>query len=79
MKQETQTIYDNLLKRYKRATISKAELANELSVSTYTIDKYMSRGYGIPEYVKIGKAKNTKVLFPLEKVAEYLSQTIKVA
>lgn len=79
MNQRTQLIYDDLRTRYKRATISKTELANELGVAPKTIDGYMMKGYGVPEYKKHGKARNARVSFNIVDVAEYLSQTIKTA
>ncbi len=72
-------IYQDLKSRYNKATIIKTELANELTVSTSTIDLYISKGIGIPNYKKLGTAKNAKVVFNIIDVAEYLSQTIKTA
>jgi len=71
-------IYDDLIARYKRASISKAEMANELGVTVYSIDKYMANGLGVPPYKKLGKAKNAKVVFNIIDVAEFLADTIKV-
>ena len=71
-------IYDDLIARYKRASISKAEMANELGVTVYSIDKYMANGLGVPPYKKLGKAKNAKVVFNIIDVAEFLADTVKV-
>ena len=79
MNQQQELIYQDLQTRYKRATISKREMAHEMGISYSTIDGYIAKGYGIPDYIKIGKAKNGKILFSLVKVAEFLSQTIKTA
>ncbi|MDD3775473.1 MAG: hypothetical protein PHV08_05895 [Sulfurovaceae bacterium] len=72
-----QVIYDYLNSKYKRATIGKKEIAQELGVSLSTIDLYISKGMGIPRYRKLGKAKNAKVVFNIVDVAEFLSQTIE--
>ncbi len=72
-------IYQDLKSRYNKASINKKEIANELDVSTSTIDLYISKGVGIPNYKKLGTAKNAKVIFNIIDVAEYLSQTIKTA
>ncbi len=64
---------------YRKSTINKRELAIEMGVSTSTIDLYMSKGIGIPNYKKLGTAKNSKVVFNIIDVAEYLTQTIKTA
>ena len=76
---QTELVYQDLKSRYNKATLTKKELANEFTVSTSTIDLYISKGVGIPNYKKLGTAKNAKVVFNIIDVAEYLSQTIKTA
>ena len=71
-------IYEDLTSRYQKTTLNKKELANELGVSVSTINNCIVQGYGV-EYVKLGEAKNAKVVYPIICVAEYLSNTIKVA
>jgi len=75
--QKTQQIYNDLKERYRRATLSKREMAIELGISYSTIDGYIAKGYGIPNYKKLGTAKNAKVVFSIIDVAEFLSQTIE--
>lgn len=72
-------IYNDLKDRYGKATLSKAEMAKELGISYSTIDGYIAKGYGIPNYKKLGNAKNAKVIFNIIDVSEFLSQTIKTA
>jgi predicted DNA-binding transcriptional regulator AlpA len=72
-------IYNDLKDRYGKATLSKSEMAKELGISYSTIDGYISKGYGIPNYKKLGTAKNAKVVFNIIDVSEFLSQTIKIA
>ena len=79
MSQQQELILQDLQTRYKRATISKREMAHELNISYSTIDGYLSRGFGLPNYKKLGTAKNAKVVFNIIDVAEFLSQTIKTA
>jgi hypothetical protein len=79
MNQAQELIYNDLQTRYKRATLSKRELAHELNISYSTIDNYIAKGYGIPNYKKLGTAKNAKVVFNIIDVSEFLSQTIKTA
>jgi hypothetical protein len=76
---QTQLMYQDLKSRYNKATLTKKELAKEFTVSTSTIDLYISKGIGIPNYKKLGTAKNAKVVFNIIDVAEYLTQTIKTA
>ena len=75
----SQAIYKDLTERYQKATLTKKELAHELSMSVSSINNYIVKGAGIPEYTKVGEAKNGTVLFNVICVAEYLSNTIKVA
>jgi len=71
--------YYLLYNKYGRATINKEELSLEMSVSQSTINTYISKGYGIPNYFKIGTSRNASVRFNLIDVAEFLSQTIKTS
>ncbi len=79
MNQLQELIYNDLKNRYKKSTLSKKEMAHELGISYSTIDLYMSKGYGVPNYKKLGKAKNAKVVFNIIDVAKFLSETIKTA
>lgn len=72
-------IYKELNEKYNKSTINKKELAEELGVSISSINQYIVKGYGIPEYKKFGSGKNAKVLFPIVCVAKYLSSVILVA
>ena len=79
MNQQQELIYNDLKTRYNKSTISKSEMASELGISYSTRDGYISKGYGIPNYKKLGIAKNAKVVFNIIDVSEFLSQTIKTA
>ncbi len=79
MNQQQELIYNDLKDRYKKSTLSKREMAHELGISYSTIDGYIAKGYGIPNYKKLGKAKNAKVVFNIIDVAKFLSETIKTA
>ena len=79
MNDKAKLILSDLKERYGKASLSKYELANELGVSRSTIDLYMSRGYGIPNYKKLGTSRNAKVIFNIVDVAEFLADTIKTA
>lgn len=74
-----EAVYKELLHKYNKSAITKKELADELSMSEASISAYIVKGHGIPEYRKIGNAKNGKVLFPIASVAKFLSNTIRVA
>ncbi|QFR42883.1 hypothetical protein [Sulfurimonas xiamenensis] len=72
-------IYEDLKNRYQKTTLNKKELAHELGVSVSAVNNYIVKGYGVPQYKKLGDAKNAKVVFPLPCVADYLSNVILVA
>lgn len=74
---QKERLYEYLLKKYKRAVISKPEMASELDISSSTLDLYIAKGTGLPNYKKLGKAKNAKVVFNLLDVADFLTKTIK--
>ena len=74
----SQKIEDLIVSQYGQV-LTKKELSQVLKVSVSSINNYIVRGEGIPEYVKVGTGKNGKVLFPVVNVVDYLSNTIKVA
>lgn len=72
-------ILQSLQERYGKGALSKQELAHELGLGLSTVSKFMSDGIGLPNYKKIGTAKNSRVIFPLINVAEFLADTVEVA
>jgi len=76
---QAEQLCNYLSDKYKKLTLNKAELANEMGMSQSSINNYISKGYGIPNYRKIGNSKNASVRFNIIDVAEFLSQTIKTA
>jgi len=79
METQTKLIFDDLKSKYKRMAIGKKEITQELGVSVSTIDLNIQKGIGIPNYRKLGTARNAKVVFNLVDVANFLTQTIKTA
>jgi len=63
------------LKAEYNLTITKKELANILSSSVSFIDKCITKGKNIPNYIKLGNSRNSKVIFNLVDVAEFLTKT----
>ncbi len=70
-------IQNNLITRYKKSTLSKQELSREMGIGLSTLNKYLANGIGLPEYKKVGTSKNSRVLFPIQAVAEFLADTTK--
>jgi predicted transcriptional regulator len=77
---EAQIIFDDLRADGYGLFVSKKEYAKIVGCSTSAVDNYISQGFGIPDYRKIGHQRNARVMFALRDVAEYLAkQTIKTA
>ncbi len=74
-----EAILKDLQNRYQKSVLNKKELAHEIGMSVGAISNYISKGYGIPSFKKIGPAKNAPVVFPLIYVANYLSEVMEVA
>ena len=71
-------IKEYLSEKYNKAALSKKECAGEIGISVSTIDTYISKNDGMPNYIKLGSSKNARIIFPIEEVAKFLSQTIEV-
>lgn len=77
---EAQTLFDDLKAAGYGVHVNKKGYAEIVGCSTSSVDNYIAKGYGIPNYKKIGNAKNARVLFSLRDVAEYLAaQTVVTA
>ena len=76
---DAESIYMSLKSEGYTLMASKKDYAKIIGCSISTIDNYLKEGYGIPNYKKMGTAKNAKVLFSLIDIANYLAQTIKTA
>ena len=76
--QSKKLIYEQLLDKYGKSLLTKQEYASELGISVSTVDNYIARGKGVARYIKLGDPKLGRVFFPLESVAEFLSNTVEV-
>ncbi len=75
-----QTIFDDLRAEGYGTHINKKQYAEIVGCSVSAVNFSIGRGYGIPNYRKIGNQRNARVLFALRDVAEYLAaQTIQTA
>ena len=71
-------ILEDLQTRYNKSTLTKKELSVEIGLSVGSINTYIGKGYGIPQYIKL-PGKNGSVRFPIMNVVDFLSNTILVA
>ncbi len=75
-----QALYDDLRSAGYGVQVNKKQYAEIAVCSVSAVDHYITKGYGVPPYRKIGHQRNARVLFSLRDVAEYLaSQTIQTA
>ena len=71
--------YNYLYNKYKKMTITKIELARELSRSVATINTAIIKNLDLPKYMKLqtkSGGKNAKVVFPILEVAKFLSRNL---
>lgn len=80
MTDEAKFIYDELKAEGYPLLIDKRQYAEILNISTSSIDNYIKHGHNLPNFKKLGKAKNAKIVFSLRDVAEFIAaQTVKTA
>ncbi len=49
-----------------------------MGISVSSVDNYIKNGHCLPNYKKMGPAKNAKIIFNLRDVAEYIvAQTVQ--
>ena len=74
----TTSLVEQLFKLYNKVVFTRLDLARLMDVSLSYIAKSIERGYGIPNYKKLGHKQNSKVIFNIQDVAEFLSDTTKI-
>ena len=80
MSEEAKAILEELKAAGYGPMIGKKEYAEIVGCSRSAVDNYIMKGYGIPNYKKLGPQRNARVIFALKDVAEYLAnQTVKTA
>lgn len=57
-----------LYEKYEKITLTKKELALELSITIRTLERYIEKGKPLPEHIKIGGT----AIFPIEHIAEFI-------
>ncbi len=78
--QEAEALFSELKAEGYPLLISKKQYASISGCSVSTVDNQIKAGLGLPNYKKMGTAKNSKIVFSLLDVANYFaSQTIKTA
>jgi len=73
----TQTLVEQLFQLYQKVVFTRQDLAKLMNVSLSYIAKSIARGYGVPAYKRLGNKQNSKVIFNINDVAEFLADTTK--
>lgn len=71
--------YIILLKKDFGYNLSKSKLAILLDISEQTIDRRIKEGINIPNFIRSGEGKRASYIFPIIEVAQFLSNTVKIA
>ncbi len=73
-----EALYSELKMEGYPLMIPKKSYAEIVGCSVYSVDKYIKKGYGCPNFKKMGDKKNSRVLFSLIDIANYLSKTVEM-
>ena len=71
--------YNYLYNKYKKMTLTKDELARELSRSQASINIAIIKNLDLPKYLKFetkNRGKNAKVMFPILEIAKFLARNL---
>jgi len=71
--QEAKAFYSELRAEGYSLLISKKQYASIARCSISTVDNKIKLGYGLPNYKKMGSAKNSTILFNLIDIANYFT------
>lgn len=77
---ESVNFFEQTLKSLERQyegkqSLNRKETAKALGIGVSTLDLKIKEGRDLPEYIKIGNAKNSRIIFPLVAIAQYLSSS----
>ena len=68
--------FESLKSEYKTLMLTKKELSKVLGISESTINSYLSKNINLPDYKKMADGKNSRVMFPLVNVAQFLTEDV---
>lgn len=75
---DNQTYFEQTLKSLerqfpKKMSLSRKETARALGIAVSTLDLRIKDGRDLPSFIKVGSAKNSRLVFTLTSIAEYLT------
>ena len=54
-------------------TLYQKQMSKAIGIGPSTLDLRIKDGRNLPRYIKIGDAKNSRIVFPLLSIAEFLT------
>ena len=54
-------------------TLDQKQMSKAIGIGPSTLDLRIKDGRNLPRYIKIGDAKNSRIVFPLLSIAEFLT------
>lgn len=57
----------------KKMSLNRRETAKALGIAVSTLDLRIKDGRDLPSFIKMGSAKNSRLVFTLTSIAEYLT------
>ena len=64
---------DYLLEKYGKLGLSRKETAKEIGISLSQLDKLLKVGTGLPNYKRLGKSEKSRIIFPVNEIADFLT------
>ncbi len=61
-----------LFQKYKKITLTRKEVSQELSISLSTLERSLNDGTLPIRYKRIGNGPKSKYIFPIKSVSNYL-------
>lgn len=58
-----------------RQSLNRKETTKALNIGVSTLDLRIKEGRSIPEYIKIGDSKNSRIVFTLVSIAQFLTNS----
>ncbi|WP_170020758.1 hypothetical protein [Campylobacter sp. RM16190] len=58
-----------------KQSLNRQETAKALGIGVSTLDLRIKEGRNLPEYIKIGDAKNSRIVFTLVSIAQFLTES----
>lgn len=61
-----------IFQKYNKSTLTRKELADELSISLSSLDQLLQNNQLPIRYLRLGESQKAKYAFPIQEVCNYL-------